>query len=138
MDLSLQYIIQWLRSRAPKAKDPRLCLFSSLYKSSSIDPHTLKVKQIGSKLNIEATLLYTTPDLKLLKKTKEIRVERASKKLIIILEKPTIDSLVFLSHSRGLFDITLEEALILSIIYTIFNNVEKLKSFQQLIQGEQV
>lgn len=137
MDFSLQYIVQWLRSKAPKAKDPRLLLFSSLYKSSSIDPHSFKVYQgKDGKLEIRVKLLYVTPNIRKLKKEKKIELNHTSKEITVILENATPTATILFSHSRTLFDLSLEEALVLINLYIVFNDERKMKLFQQIIQGE--
>jgi len=135
MDPTLSYIIQWVRSKAPHAKDPRLMLFDSLYKSSSIDPHTLKVKKTPKGLIIQATLSYTAPDLAALKK-KKIVMKRDTKDISVVLGGASPEAVVYISFSRSLLSLTLEEVLVLCNLYVIFKDDRKMKLFQELIQGE--
>lgn len=136
MDPTLEYIVQWVRSGASHAKDPRLKLFASLYRSSTIDPHTLKVIKSENKITVKATLLYSTPDLVILKKLKKLVINRATKELVVSLEDASPEAKVILSHSRTFFELTLEEVLVLCNLYIIFKDRNKMKLFQQLMQGE--
>jgi hypothetical protein len=136
MNPTLQYVVSWARHGAQNAQDPRLLFFGSLYKSSSIDPHTIIVKQApGDKLIVKARLMYQAPDIAALK-NKKLVMKRDTKDVSVTLGGTEIESEVFISFSRSMFKLSLEEVLLLCNLYTIFSNKEKAKLFQKLIQGE--
>ena len=136
MDPSLQYIIQWVRSGAPQAKDPRLKLFGSLFRSSTVDPHSLKViSKKSGELVIQGTLQYSSPDIAELKK-KKIVIKRATKDIAVSMEAPKPDATVLISHSRSMFMLSFEEVLMLCNLYVIFTDKRKMELFQKLLQGE--
>jgi hypothetical protein len=137
-DPTLQYIISWVRSGAKNAKDPRLALFESLYKSSTIDPHTIRAKYTTpekDKLTVQAKLSYIAPDIAALKK-KKIVMKRGTKDIQVTLGGASPEATVFISFSRPMFGLTLEEVLLLCNLYILFKDERKLKLFQKLIQGE--
>ena len=136
MDPTLLQVIQWTRSGAPRAKDPRLALFNSIYKSSSIDPHTIKAKYTTpDKLVVQAKLLYEAPDLAALKR-KKLVLKRGTKDIIITLGGPSPEATVFISFSRTMFGLTLEEVLLLCNLYVLFQDERRLKLFLKLVKGE--
>jgi hypothetical protein len=133
MDPTLQNIVGWVRSGAPHAKDPRLALFSSLYKSSSIDPHTIKAIYAKDKLTIQAKLTCEVPDLAALKR-KKIVMKRTTRELQVTLGGASPDATVYISASRPMFGLALEEVLLYCNLFVLFRNPDKLKLFQQLIK----
>ena len=136
MNPELRHIIQWLQTKAPKAQDPRLALFSSIYKSSTVDPNSFKVIKLKNSetCKIKMRLSYLTPDPSALKR-KKLNMVRKEKELLVTLE-PKVDGKVQISQSRNMFALTLEEVLALWNLYLIFADSSKAKLFQQLIQEE--
>jgi len=136
MNPTLQYIVSWARQGAQNTQDPRLLFFGSLYKSSSVDPHTIKIKQIpDNKLIVKARLMYQAPDIRALK-NKKLVMKRDTKDVSVTLGGMETESEVFISFSRSMFKLSLEEVLLLCNLYTIFKDTQKVKLFQKLIQGE--
>jgi len=111
-------------------------MLNNLYRSSSIDPLTLTATKTNEGLIIHLKLLYSTPDLTILKKQKKLEIKHATRELTIKLADASLDALVYLSHNRPMFELTFEEALALCNLYVIFADQRKLKLFQELIQGE--
>jgi hypothetical protein len=132
----LRYIVQWAQAGAPAAKDPRNKLFKSLFLTANIDPHTLIVRKdkASDNVTISLKLSYITPDIAALKKKKLVMV-RQTKELKLLLE-PRINGRVYLSHSREMYALTLEEVLALWNLYLIFSDTNKAKLFQKLVQEE--
>lgn len=136
MDPTLQNIVGWVRSGAPHAKDPRIALFSSLYKSSSIDPHTIKAfytSPAKDKLMIQAKLSCQVPDLAALKR-KKIVMKRTTKEFQVTLGGASPDATVAISFSRPMIGLALEEVLLYCNLFVLFKNPDKLKLFKQLIK----
>ena len=136
MDPTIQSIIGWMKAGAPKAQDPRLVFASTLYKTSSIDPHTFKIKQPAlNTLVVQAKLSYESPDIGALKK-KKVVMKRATKDITVTLGGASPEATVHLTFSRPMFGLTLEEVLLLCNLYVIFTDERKMKLFQKLIKGE--
>ena len=135
MDPTLLQVIQWTRSGAPHAKDPRLALFQSLYKSSSIDPHTIKAVNDKGKLVVQGKLSYEAPDIAALKR-KKLVINRQVKEVQVILGGATPETKVFISGSRPLQSLVLEEVLFLCNLYILFQDDSKQKLFQKLIKEQ--
>ena len=122
--------------RAPKAKDLRISFFKTLFRSATINPHSLKVSRIDTnKISVQVVLNYVTPDLAALKKKKKLVMIRKTQKVQLTLE-PEIHGRVFITHFRNMFMLTLEEVLVLWNLYLIFSDASKTKLFQSLIQEE--
>jgi hypothetical protein len=136
MDPQLKHIIQWVQSGAPHAKDPRNMLFKSLFRSATIDPNSFKAVHTpdSERLELKFKMSYSAPDIAALKKKKLVMV-RATKELKLSLE-PKVDGRVFITHSREMFALTLEEVLALWNLYLIFSDASKAKLFQKLTQEE--
>ncbi len=134
-DPKLKYIIQWLQNGAPNAKDLRVKFFKGIFQLSTIEPHSLHVRKVSNnQLLIKLKLQYSSPDISALKK-KRISMVRQSKDLQVMLE-PEVDGRVFISHSRDMTTLTLEEVLALWNLYLVFSDVAKAKLFHALIQEE--
>jgi len=136
MDPQLKHIIQWVQSGAPHAKDLRNKLFKIVFRSATIDPNSFKVVRIldSDRLELRFKMSYSAPDIAALKRKKLVLV-RTMRDLKLSLE-PRVDGRVFISHSREMFALTLEEVLALWNLYLIFSDASKAKLFQKLIQEE--
>ncbi len=136
MDPQLKYIIQWVQAGAPQCKDPRNKLFKALSRSAMIDPNSFKATRNpnSEKLDLKFKMSYSAPDIAALKKKKLVMV-RATKELKLSLE-PKVDGRVFITHSREMFALTLEEVLALWNLYLIFSDASKAKLFRKLTQEE--